>query len=94
MKRTVFFSLGLVLALASGPAIGQQRGGTAHPTPRGLNPNISLSAPATTPLQAQIRQDGATQLQAEQRELLQQNPSGVTPDEREISHQLNGFTPQ
>jgi hypothetical protein len=94
MKRAVFFSLGVALAaLAAGPAIGQSRGGASHFGPRSVAPGISLSAPPTTPLQAQIQQDQATQLQGEQRDLLQQNPSGTTRRELEVGQQLNGFTP-
>jgi len=54
-----------------------------------LNPNLSLSAPATAPVQQQMRESYRTQLQQEQRELLQQNPSGLGRDQIEIQHQLD-----
>jgi hypothetical protein len=59
-----------------------------------LHPSMSITAPAANPMQAQMQDDYATQLQTEQRELLQQNPSGTTPDELTIGNQLNGFTPR
>jgi hypothetical protein len=94
MTRSAFFALGLGLAaLASGPGFAQQRSGVAHVGPHGLNPNTSLSSPTTTPLQAQIEDDYASQLRGQQRDLLQQNPSGVSRQELEIGHELNGFTP-
>jgi hypothetical protein len=34
----------------------------------------------------------ATQLRGAQRDLLQQNPSGMTRGEVAIGHELNGFT--
>jgi hypothetical protein len=55
---------------------------------------MSLSAPATTPLQQQMRQDYATRLQGAQTQLLQQNPSGLTGQERGIGRALNGYTPR
>jgi hypothetical protein len=83
------------------PAAGQSFGGShafggaIHGgTARILSPNLSLTAPAANPLQAQTQDDYASQLQAEQRELLQQNPSGTTRDELQIGTQLNGFTPR
>jgi hypothetical protein len=59
---------------------------TAQPA---LNPNLSLSAPATAPVQQQIRENYRTQLQQEQRELMQQNPSSLSRDQIEIQHQLD-----
>jgi hypothetical protein len=52
---------------------------------------MSLSAPANSPLQAQMREDYATGLRGAQRDLLQQNPSGLTPDQLAIGHELNGY---
>jgi hypothetical protein len=97
MKRSAFFCAGLVLAaLASGPAMAQERGGVGMPHFgfRGINPGMSLSAPATTPLQSQMQNDYATQLQSQQRDLLQQNSSGLSRPEISIGHALNGFTPR
>ena len=59
---------------------------------RAVNPSMSLSAPASGPLQEQMQDDYATTLQDSQRELLQQNPSGDSPAELSIGSQLNGYT--
>jgi hypothetical protein len=59
-----------------------------------VNPSMSLAAPAANPLQEQMREDYATGLINDQRELLQDNASGATREEREIEQQLNGYTPQ
>ena len=40
-----------------------------------------------------MRRDYATQLQQNQRALLQQNPSGLTRQELAVGHALNGFAP-
>jgi hypothetical protein len=55
---------------------------------------MSLSAPTNNPLQEQMRQDYATQLMGTQRELLQQNPSGLGRQEQAIGSELNGYTPR
>lgn len=96
MKRTMFFSLGMILAaLSSGTVFAQSHGaGLSRPGSRGVNPGVSLSAPATSPLQAQVQDDYASQLGAEQRDLMQQNPSGLTRQELSVGHALNGFTPR
>ena len=50
-----------------------------------------LTAPTNSPLQDQMRQDYATDLMSSQRELLQQNPSGLGRQEQAISRELNGY---
>lgn len=57
-----------------------------------VNPSLSLGAPATSPLQAQMQDDYATTLMGAQRQLLQQNPSGDGRAELSIGSQLNGYT--
>lgn len=59
-----------------------------------INPSLSLSAPTNSPLQEQMREDYATGLMGAQRELLQQNPSGLGRQEQEIGGELNGYTPR
>jgi hypothetical protein len=81
-------------ALAVAPAAAQSRAGFAHMPIYGLNRSLSLSAPATSPLQEQMRDDYATQLMQSQSDLLQQNPSGTTRQELSVGHELNGFTPE
>ena len=53
---------------------------------------MSLSAPAASPLRQQMQDNYATQLMGSQRQLLQQNPSGLGRGEVAIGHELNGFT--
>lgn len=101
MKSLKYTVAALILAFAT-PAAAQEVGlmhsfgGGMHGTRAAslLHPNLSISAPAMNPMQAQMQDDYATQLQTEQRELLQQNPSGTTHDELTIGNQLNGFTPR
>ena len=94
MKNLSFIAIGLLSAgLAITPAAAQSRGGVPHVPMHAIHPNISLSAPTTSPLQQQMQNDYATQLMQSQRALLQQNPSGTSRQELTIGHELNGFTP-
>jgi hypothetical protein len=96
MKRHTCAALALIFLYVLGaPAYAQaQRGMLPHASAHVLNPSISLSAPATSPLQQQMRQDYATGLMSQQRELLQQNPSGLGRQEQAIGRALNNYTPQ
>ena len=71
----------------SAPAMGVAR----IPQTHAVNPSMSLSAPTNSPLQAQMRENYATGLRGAQRDLLQQNPSGLTPEQLTIGHELNGY---
>jgi hypothetical protein len=95
MKNLSFPPLLVILAvLAATPAAAQQSI-TARTQPlHAMNPSLSLSAAATNPLQQQMQDDYATQLRAAQHTLLQQNPSGLTRQERGVGRALNGFTPR
>jgi hypothetical protein len=86
-------ALVVLTCLASTPVSAQTHDIAPRALPA-LNPSLSLSAPATTPLQEQMRQDYATGLIGVQRDLLQQNPTGVGRQELEIGHELNGYVPQ
>lgn len=90
----VALAMAVSAALASAPAVAQER--TVLPTPQihPYNPNQSLSAPTNSALQDQLREDYATQLMAGQRQLMQQNPSGLGRQELEIGRELNGYTPR
>jgi hypothetical protein len=91
MKTLSYSALALIVATLSSPAPAQVHGAEPHFFP---NPSISLAAPPTSPLAAQIEDDYATQLEGEQRDLLRQNPSGLTRRELAIGNALNGFTPR
>ncbi|HEX4616283.1 MAG TPA: hypothetical protein VH230_10250 [Stellaceae bacterium] len=86
-------SLAVLACLAAAPVAAQQREVGPMPRLQTVNPSMSLSAPTNNPLQAQMRQDYATQLMGQQRELLQQNPSGLGRQEQAIGSELNGYTP-
>jgi hypothetical protein len=93
MKTLSFPALALIVAsLLTGPVAAQQLGSTPRPGGHALNPSMSLSAPATSPLQQQMQQDYASQLMGDQRDLLQQNPSGTTRQELAIGHEINDYT--
>ena len=82
------------MVLAAAPVMAQQRSIVPPAPPHIVNPGISLSAPATSPLQQQMQDDYATQLRQAQHDMLVQNPSGITRPELSINRALNGFTPQ
>ena len=98
MKNLLFPSLLLVAtALAVTPAAAQVRNNpltnlSRPPIPRIGNPGVTLSAPATSPLQAQEQDNFAAQLRAEQFQLQQRSP-GITRPEIGVNNALNGFTP-
>jgi hypothetical protein len=102
MKSPKFMAAALLLAAFATSAAAAQSTGLMLSHSSGmysaraplLHPNLSISVPAANPLQAQMQDDYATQLQTEQREMLQQNPSGTSRDELTIGGQLNGFTPR
>ena len=87
-------ALAILACLAATPVAAQQHEVGPTPPLHAVNPSMSLSAPTNNPLQAQMRQDYATQLMGTQRELLQQNPSGLGRQEQDIGRQLNGYTPR
>jgi hypothetical protein len=89
MKRLVLTvsTVAISVSLAAGPVAAQQ----ASPQVHAVNPSMSLSAPTNSPLQQQMREDYATGLRGAQRELLQQNPSGLGRQEQAIGRELNGY---
>jgi hypothetical protein len=80
-------------ALISAPVAAQQRS-VAPPHIHEFNPSHSLSEPTNSPFQEQMREDYATGLMGAQRQLLQQNPSGLGRQQLEIGRELNGYTPR
>jgi hypothetical protein len=90
MKSLSVPALALIVAsLASSALAAQQHGFTASHV---VNHNMSLSTPAASPLQQQMQQNYATQLMGAQRDLLQQNPSGLGRQQIAIGHELSGYT--
>jgi len=89
MKRfaSVVSTVAISVSLATVPVAAQQPPPQLH----AVNPSMSLSAPTNSPLQQQMREDYATGLRGAQRELLQQNPSGLGRQEQEIGHELNSY---
>jgi len=87
-------AVAILACLAAAAANAQERGLEPSLHLPAINPSMSLAAPAANPLQQQMREDYATGLMNDQRELMQQNPSGETRQERAIGQQLNGYTPQ
>ena len=62
MKTLIVPALAVVAVLLSGGPLAA-RGSAAPPAPlRAINPSLSLSRPATSPLQQQIQNDYATNL--------------------------------
>jgi hypothetical protein len=87
-------AIAILACLANTPLDAQERAIEPPLHLPAINPSMSLTAPANTPLQEQMQEDYATGLMNDQRELLQQNPSGATRQERAIEQQLNGYTPR
>jgi hypothetical protein len=87
-------SVAIAACLAAIPVAAQQRGFAPGAQLHAVNPSMSLTAPTNGPLQDQMRQDYATGLMGAQRDLLQQNPSGLGRQEQGIGRQLNGYTPR
>lgn len=85
-------TVAISVSLAAVPVAAQQRGMEPHLRLHAVNPSLSLSAPARSPLQEQMREDYATNLMGSQRELLQQNPSGLGRQEQAIGRELNSYT--
>jgi hypothetical protein len=94
MKALIVPAVAIVAVLLSGGPLAAQQRATPPAQLHAINRNLSLSAPATSPLQQQIQDDYATGLRAAQSERLQQNPSGVTLQERALGGALNGFSPR
>jgi len=81
----------LLAALANSPVSAQQREIGLMPQLHAVNPSLSVTAATNSPLQDQMRQDYATSLMGAQRELMQQNPSGLGRQEQAIGRELNGY---
>jgi len=92
--KSISFTLSTMAILASlavAPVGAQERAMAPRLQLHAVNPSLSTSAPTNGPIQEQMRQDYATSLMGAQRELLQQNPSGLGRQEQAIGHELNGY---
>ena len=90
MKTAVPAIALLSLAAATRPAAAQSAILPAPPY-YAMTPSMPLTPTAQSPVQQQILQNYRSQLQATQRDLLQQNPSGLGRDQLDIAHQLNSY---
>jgi hypothetical protein len=81
----------ILACLATTPVAAQQREIGAVPQLHAVNPSLSVTAPTNSLLQDQMRQDYATSLMGAQRDLMQQNPSGLGRQEQAIGRELNGY---
>jgi hypothetical protein len=84
-------TVAILVSLATVPVAAQQRGMEPLPQLHAVNPSLSLSAPTSSPLQQQMREDYHTGLMGTQRDLLQQNPSGLGRQEQAIGRELNSY---
>lgn len=84
-------TMAISASLATVPVAAQQREIEPHLQLHAVNPSLSLSAPANSPLHQQMREDYATSLREAQRDLLQQNPSGLGRQELEVGRELNSY---
>ncbi len=93
MKRFLLAvsTVAISASLAAVPVAARQRGMEPPLQLHAVNPSLSLSAPTNNPLQDQMREDYNTSLMGAQRELLQQNPSGLGRQEQAIGRQLNSY---
>lgn len=80
----------LLLVAAAAPAFAQT---TIAPAPPyyAMDPSQPLAPTAQNPVQQQILQNYRAQLQATQRDLLQQNPSGLGRAQLGVTQQLNSL---
>ena len=93
MKRFLLAvsAVAISASLAAAPVAAQQRGMEPRLQLHAVNPSLSMTAPTSSPLQEQMREDYHTSLMGAQRELLQQNPSGLGRQEQAIGRQLNSY---
>jgi hypothetical protein len=89
--RLAVSAMAISASLAAVPVAAQQRGMEPPMQLHAVNPSLSLSAPTSSPLQEQMREDYHTNLLGAQRELLQQNPSGLGRQEQAIGRELNSY---
>ena len=93
-KKSISFALSTMAIFASfamAPVGAQQRAIEPLMQLHAVNPSLSTSAPTNSPIQEQMRQDYTTGLMGAQRDLLQQNTSGLGRQEEAVGRELNGY---
>ena len=83
--------LTIILLAAASPLAAQPWAAPAdgfHPAP---NPNMSLAPRGNTPIEQQMQQNYRTDLLQQQRDMLQQDPSGTGREQLNIGNQLNQY---
>jgi hypothetical protein len=84
-------TMAIFASLAMTPVGPQQRAIEPRMQLHAVNPSLWTSAPTNSPIQEQTRQGYATGLMGAQRDLLQQNPSGLGRQEEAVGRELNGY---
>jgi hypothetical protein len=82
----------IVMAIAT-PSMAFAQGLLPNPPFYATNPNQPFAPSPQSPVQQQVLENYRTQLLQTQREMLQQNPSGLSRDQIEVNRQVNAFTP-
>jgi hypothetical protein len=82
----------VTLAMAA-PAVVAAQGLLPSPPYYATNPNQPLAPSPQSPVQQQLIENYRTQLLQTQREMLQQNPSGLSREQIEVGRQLNTVYP-
>jgi hypothetical protein len=80
------------MAMAA-PAVVLAQGLVPNPPYYATNPNQPFAPSPSSPVQQQVLENYRTQLLQTQREMLQQNPSGLSRDQIEVNRQVNTYTP-
>jgi hypothetical protein len=83
----------LVIAVAAGApvAASAQTGILPAPPYYAMSPGSSPTPSGPSPVQQQVLENYRIQLQQTQREMLQQNPSGLGREQIEVTRQLNTY---
>jgi len=81
-------ALCVVALLAAAPAASRAQSGSVP-----QQPNYAINPPASGPLQQQILRNYRSDLLQTQRGLTVQNPSGLNPEQIEVTRRLNAVNP-
>ena len=87
------FRQALLIVMAAAPVMAFAQAPLPNPPYYATNPNQPFAPSPQSPVQQQVLENYRTQLLQTQREMLQQNPSGLSRDQIEVNRQVNAFTP-